>query len=144
MALIRDGIAASPGIVMGPAMPLHWEPPRAPHVAVLPEDVEAEVDRFAEARAYAQARILEIKNNTAERLGTIEAQIFEPQLLMLDDVDMVDGTIAYIRENHLSAARAFELRMLELQSEWSRSGHPMVLDRLNDLLDIQVRVLHPR
>ena len=37
MSLIRDGIAASPGIVIGPAVPLHWDPPRAPHVTV-PED----------------------------------------------------------------------------------------------------------
>jgi phosphoenolpyruvate-protein kinase (PTS system EI component) len=31
--------------------------------------------------------------------------------------------------------------MLELQSEWSRSGHPMIMDRLNDLADIQLRVI---
>lgn len=123
-------------------MPLHWEPPRAPHVTVPVSEIEVEVERFAEARAYAQASIQAIKDDTAARLGPIEAQIFEPQILMLDDDEMVKGTIAYIRENHLSAARAFELRMLELQSEWSRSGHPMILDRLNDLLDIQVRVLH--
>jgi phosphotransferase system enzyme I (PtsI) len=142
VSLIRDGIPASPGIVIGPAMPLHWEPPRAPHVTVPPDAIESEVERFNEAREYAKACIAEIKADTSERLGHIEAQIFEPQLVMLDDVDMVAGTVAYIRENHLSAARAFELRMLELQSEWSRSGHPMIMDRLNDLLDIQVRVLH--
>ncbi len=142
MSLIRDGIPASPGIVIGPAMPLHWEPPRAPHVSVPAESIESEVERFNEAREYAKTCIAEIKKDTSERLGHTEAQIFEPQLVMLDDVDMVAGTIAYIRENHLSAARAFELRMLELQSEWSRSGHPMIMDRLNDLLDIQVRVLH--
>ena len=60
---------------------------------------------------------------------------------MLDDAELVNGTIAYIRENHLSAARAFELRILEFESEWSRSGHAMLMDRLNDLLDIQVRVI---
>jgi phosphoenolpyruvate-protein phosphotransferase (PTS system enzyme I) len=70
----------------------------------------------------------------------VEAQIFEPQILMLDDLELVDGTVAYIRDNHLSAARAFELRMLELHSEWSRSGHPMIMDRLNDLVDVQHRV----
>ncbi len=142
MALIRDGIPASPGIVIGPALPLQWEPPRAPHVTVPADGIEQEIERFGEAREYAKARILEIKNDTAVRLGHIEAQIFEPQIMMLDDIEMVEGTISYIRDNHLSAARAFELRMLELQSEWSRSGHPMILDRLNDLLDIQVRVLH--
>lgn len=142
MAQIRDGIPASPGIVIGPVIPLHWEPPRAPHVTVPVDEIEQEIERFAEARAFAKAAILQIKNDTAERLGPIEAQIFEPQILMLDDADTVQGTVSYIRDNHLSAARGFELRMLELQSEWSRSGHPMILDRLNDLLDIQVRVLH--
>src|SRR5438105_4305837 len=32
--------------------------------------------------------------------------------------------------------------MLEFQSEWSRAGHPMIMDRLNDLLDIQLRVIY--
>jgi len=142
VSLIRDGIPASPGIVIGPAYVLHWEPPRAPHVTVAPEDIDAEVERFAEAREFAKDRIRAIQRETGERLGRVEAQIFEPQILMLDDVDLVSGTVTYIRDNHLSAARAFELRMLELQSEWSRSGHPMIMDRLNDLLDIEVRVLH--
>ncbi|MGQ0561681.1 MAG: phosphoenolpyruvate--protein phosphotransferase [Gemmatimonadota bacterium] len=141
-SLIRDGIPASPGIVIGPAYVLHWEPPRAPHVTVSPAQIDREIERFDEAREFAKLRIRAIQRDTAERLGRVEAQIFEPQILMLDDVDLVSGTITYIRDNHLSAARAFELRMLELQSEWSRSGHPMIMDRLNDLLDIEVRVLH--
>jgi phosphotransferase system enzyme I (PtsI) len=128
--------------VIGPAYVLQWEPPRAPHITVSADQIESEVERFAEARCFAQDRIRSIQRDTAERLGRVEAQIFEPQILMLDDVDLVAGTVAYIRENHLSAGRAFELRMLELQSEFSRSGHPMVMDRLNDLLDIEVRVLH--
>src|SRR5690606_5068956 len=41
-----------------------------------------------------------------------------------------------------SAARAFELRMLEFQSAWRRSGHPMVVERPNDLLDAQLWVTH--
>jgi phosphotransferase system enzyme I (PtsI) len=141
MRQVRDGIPAAPGIVIGPAYVVRWEPPRVPHVTVPQEDVEEEVARFTEARSWAQDRIRDIQRHTEVRLGPVEAQIFEPQILMLEDVDLVAGTEAYIRENHLSAARAFELRMLEYQSQWSRSGHPMILDRLNDLLDIQVRVV---
>ncbi|MGQ0812919.1 MAG: phosphoenolpyruvate--protein phosphotransferase [Gemmatimonadota bacterium] len=141
-SLIRDGIPASPGIVIGPAYVLQWEPPRAPHVTVPAGEIQSETERFNQARELAKDRIRAIQLDTAERLGRVEAQIFEPQILMLDDIDLVDGTLTYIRDNHLSAARAFELRMLELQSEWSRSGHPMIMDRLNDLLDIEVRVLH--
>jgi phosphotransferase system enzyme I (PtsI) len=141
VALIRDGIPASPGIVIGPAYVLRWEVPRVPHVTVSESSVEAEVERFREAREWAKERVREIQRQTAARLGQVEAQIFEPQILMLDDAELVDPTVAYIRENHISAARAFELRMLEFQSEMSRSGHPMVMDRLNDLLDIELRVV---
>jgi phosphotransferase system enzyme I (PtsI) len=141
MGYHRDGIPASPGIVSGPAYVLRWEVPRVPHVTVSPEGVEGEVERFHEARRWAQDRIRDIQSQTIERLGHVEAQIFEPQILMLDDSDLVNGTVAYIRDNHLSAARAFELRMLEFQSDWSRSGHPMIMDRLNDLVDIQLRVI---
>jgi phosphoenolpyruvate-protein phosphotransferase (PTS system enzyme I) len=138
---VRDGIPASPGIVIGPAHVLRWEVPRVPHVTVPADAVDAEIARFHEARQWAKGRIAEVQQQTFERLGPVEAQIFEPQILMLDDVDMVGGTVGYIRDNHLSAARAFELRILEYESEWSRSGHPMIMDRLNDLLDIQLRVL---
>jgi len=141
MPFIRDGIGASPGIVMGPAHVLRWELPRVPHVTVPEAQVDGEVARFDEAREWAKQRIREIQQQTIERLGHVEAQIFEPQILMLDDFDLVHGTIAYIRDNHLSAARAFELRMLEFHSEWSRSGHPMIMDRLNDLADVQLRVI---
>ena len=34
MTLVRDGIPASPGIVIGPAYVLRWEVPRVPHVTV--------------------------------------------------------------------------------------------------------------
>jgi phosphotransferase system enzyme I (PtsI) len=141
MTYFRDGISASPGIVVGPAHVLRWELPRVPHVTVAREHVAAEIERFHDARLWAQQRIREIQEQTEQRLGQVEAQIFEPQVLMLEDADLVNGTVAYIRDNHLSAARAFELRMLEFHSEWSRSGHPMIMDRLNDLVDIQVRVI---
>lgn len=141
MSATRDGIPASPGIVIGPAHVLRWEVPRVPHATIAPEEVEREIERFQEAREWTKARIREIQRQTAIRLGEVEANIFDPQILMIDDAELVDGTIAYIRENRLSAARAFELRVLEFQSEWRRTGHPMVMDRLNDLLDVQTRIV---
>ncbi|HUH12291.1 MAG TPA: phosphoenolpyruvate--protein phosphotransferase [Longimicrobiales bacterium] len=138
---IHDGIPASPGIVIGPAYVLSWELPHVPHTTLADHETEAEVERFHEAREAAKRRIREIQQDTAERLGRVEANIFEPQLLMLDDVELVEGTLAYVRENRLSAARAFELRILEFRSQWRQSGHQMLLDRLNDLLDVELRVL---
>jgi phosphotransferase system enzyme I (PtsI) len=140
--LVRDGIPASPGIVIAPARVLRWEVPRVPHGGVVgPDEVEGEVRRFLDACDWAKARIRELQARTAEKMGEVEAQIFEPQVLMLEDADLVQGTIAYIRENHLTAERAFEWRVLEWESALSHTSHPMVLDRLNDLADVQTRVL---
>jgi phosphoenolpyruvate-protein phosphotransferase (PTS system enzyme I) len=138
---IHDGIAASPGIVIGPAFVLELEVPLIPHGTVAEADVAAEIERFHDARDFAKQRIGELKKATAQRLGHVEAQIFEPQIMMLDDAELVQGAVAYIRENHLTAARAFELRILEYQSAWSRTAHPMIMDRLIDLKDVELRVL---
>ncbi|MBI4538469.1 MAG: phosphoenolpyruvate--protein phosphotransferase [Gemmatimonadetes bacterium] len=142
MRLIREGVAASPGIVIGQAHVLHWEVPRVPHASVAEPEIEREIERLHDAREWAKGRIRQIQEEAARRLGPVEAQIFEPQILMLDDTELVGGVETYIRENHLSAARAFEWRILELRSQWSHASHPMVMDRLNDLEDVEIRVLN--
>lgn len=142
MSQVRDGIPASPGIVIAPARVLRWEVPRVPHAATIsPDRVEDEVQRFRDAAAWAQGRIRELQARTAAAMGDVEAQIFEPQLLMLEDADLIQATVNTIRENHLTAERAFEWRVLEWESALSHSSHPMVLDRLNDLADVGSRVL---
>jgi phosphoenolpyruvate-protein phosphotransferase (PTS system enzyme I) len=141
MSITLDGSPASEGITEGEVFLLDWGVPVVPHETVREEEVESEVERFHEARAWAAERLDEMQQRTEERLGSVEARIFEPQILMLEDAEVVDGTIRYIRENRLSAQRAFEWRMLELQAMWSRTRNPMVLDRLNDLEDLMIRVL---
>lgn len=142
MRLVRDGAAASPGIVVGRAHVLHWEVPRVPHASIPESEVDSEIARLHDAREWAKRRIREIQAETARSLGPVEAGIFEPQLLMLDDEELIRGVETYIRENRLTAARAFEWRLLELQAEWAHSSHPMMVDRLNDLADMEIRVLH--
>jgi len=142
VTLVRDGIPAAPGIVIAPARVLRWEVPRVPHAATIsPDRVDEEVQRFLDACTWAQGRIRELQARTVAAMGEVEAQIFEPQLLMLEDADLIQGTVGTIRENHLAAERAFEWRVLEWESALSHSSHPMVLDRLNDLADVQSRVL---
>jgi phosphotransferase system enzyme I (PtsI) len=142
VSLVRDGIPASPGIVIAPARVLRWEVPRVPQGATISADqVDDEIARFREACGYAQERIRVVQERTAEHVGEVEARIFEPQLLMLEDADLLGGTIGLIRDNHLRAERAFELKVLEWESALSHSSHPMIMDRLADLADIQTRVL---
>jgi phosphoenolpyruvate-protein phosphotransferase (PTS system enzyme I) len=142
VSFTRDGIPASPGIVIGPVRVLRMEVPVVPHGGLVPEDrIDAEVDRFRNACASVREQIRRLQASTLEQLGAVEAQIFEPQLLMLEDSELIGGTESYIRQNHLPAERAFEWRVLEWEAQWSHAAHPMVLEKLNDLHDVQGRVL---
>jgi phosphotransferase system enzyme I (PtsI) len=142
MSIILDGSPASEGIGAGGVFVLDWGVPVVPHGTIDEQQAPEEVERFRAAREWAKARLVETKQRTQVRLGSVEARIFDPQILMLDDPAVVAGTVQYINENRLSAQKAFEWRMLELQTEWSRTSHPMILDRLNDLEDMMIRVLH--
>lgn len=106
MSMVLDGSPASEGIASGKVFLLEWGVPVVPHRTVEAAAVETEVERFHEARAWARERLLELQGTAEERLGAVEARIFDPQLLMLDDLEVVDGTLRYIRENHLTAQRA--------------------------------------
>src|SRR5687768_14172297 len=142
MSTVLDGLGASEGIGLGPVRVLGWGVPEVPHETVREEQVEREVERFHAARERTREQLVALKASAEERLGPVEARIFDPQIVMLDDVEIADGTVRYIRENHLTAPRAFEWRMIELHTMWTRRANAMVLDRLNDLEDLQVRMLH--
>jgi phosphoenolpyruvate-protein phosphotransferase (PTS system enzyme I) len=142
MSIVFDGLPASEGMGTGRVKLLSWEIPATPRTALAAGMEEAEAERFHRARTQVLQRLREIQADLERRLGPMEAGIIEPQLLMLEDSSLVDGTLAYIREHRLPAARAFRLQMMEAQALWTSTGSPMVLDRVNDLEDIQVRMLH--
>lgn len=138
--LIR-GIAVSPGIAVGPALVVRWEMPRVPEHAIGAGDVEGEIARLREALDFARERIERVRERAAERAGTEEARIFDAQLMILADEDLVAGVERLISDNHFSAERAFELKMLEWRGLWMTNGSTLLRDRLIDLTDVEIRVL---
>jgi phosphotransferase system enzyme I (PtsI) len=141
MTTVIVGVGASPGRVLGPVCRLDWEISSVPHRTIGPEEVDAELERFDLARSEAVARLADLGDEAADRLGQFEGKVFEAQAYMIQDPVLVEGTRSYISENYLAAERAFELQMLELRVRMLDSGHAMVLDRLADLEDVRLRVL---
>ncbi len=141
MGKIVQGIPASPGIAIGPARVIRWPRLDVPHATVPPDQVESEVSRFQGARQAARARTTELRERVERRLGSVQAKIFDPQILMLEDPDLIEGTVTYICESYLTAERAFALRVLEFRSMWLEATHARVMDRVADLTDVQARVL---
>lgn len=141
MGEIAQGIPAAPGIVIGPACVVRWHPLNVGHATVGPDRVDSEVARFHRARESAIERIAQLRKRVEGRLGSVQAKIFDPQILMLEDPDLIQGTVTYICESYLTAERAFSLRVLEFRSQWLDATHARVMDRVADLTDVQERVL---
>jgi len=138
---VIQGIPVSRGVAVGPALVVRWEVPATADLAISPEDVDHEIGRLHEALAFAKERIIGVRQRAAERAGPEEARIFDAQLLILEDAELVGGAERLIRENHFSAERAFELKVLEWRGLWSTQGGTLLRDRLIDLTDVEIRVL---
>ena len=141
MSVAFEGVGASPGRVLGRVRRLEWEIPPVPHRTIGPDEVDREIERFELARKAAVARVVALQAETSDLLGRFEGKVFESQAFMIEDPDLVAGTIAYIQDNFLAAERAFELQMLEYRVRMLDSPHSMVLDRLPDLHDVRLGVL---
>lgn len=141
MGVSVQGIPAAPGIVIGPAFVARWPRLEVPHATVAPDQIEAETARFQAARDEARKRTSRLRDQVESRLGSVQAKIFDPQLMMLEDPDLIEGTLTYICDSYLTAERAFSLRVLEFRSRWLDATHARIMDRVADLLDVQMRVL---
>ena len=138
---LLTGIGVSPGLAVGPAYVVTWGVPDVPQRVVLKGDVPREIERLREAIADVKRHLDELRQHAAEHAGATEAKIFDAQILMLEDEVFLGAVERLIRDNQLSAERAFEFEVLELRVLWAQSESQMLRQRRADLAGIGVRVL---
>src|SRR5438046_1297366 len=83
----------------------------------------------------------ELQAKAEDRAGVDEARIFDAHLLMLEDKEFLSSVAELIRENHLTAEKAFEFTGLEMRDTWMATGSPRLKDRLADLSGVVIRVI---
>ena len=135
------GIGVSPGLAIGAAVVVQSALPDVPHRVVPRSQVDREVRRLRAAVKDVQRHIADLKARAAERAGPEEARIFDAQMLMLEDKDFLGAVEDLIRENHLTAEKAFEFKALEQRDAWTSIGSARLRDRIADLNGVMVRVV---
>ena len=135
------GIGVSPGIAIGPTVTVRWALPEVPHRVVPRTQVEKEVRRLRAALKDVRKQLNELRARAEDRAGVDEARIFDAQVLMLEDKDFIGGVEELIRENHLTAEKAFEFKTLEVRDLWTAAGSPLLKERLADLTGVAIRVI---
>src|SRR2546423_5060757 len=115
--------------------------PEVPAHVVPRSQVSKEVRRLRAAVSDVRRHLLELKVKAEDRAGADEARIFDAQILMLEDKEFLAGGEGLIRENHLTAEKAYEVKALEMRDLWSANGSPRLKDRLLRLDGVLVRVV---
>jgi len=138
---LLKGIGVSAGIAIGPAVVVRWTLPEVPHRVVPRSQVEKEIRRLRAAVRDVKRHLHEVKAKAEDRAGVDEARIFEAQILMLEDKTFFTGVEDLIRENHLTAEKAYEFKVLEVRDMWAATGSPRLKDRLADLSGVAIRVI---
>lgn len=134
------GVPASPGIVVGPAHLLRWEVPDVRARVVRDDQIDAELVRFRDGVAKAIERLRAVKARAAEKAGLAESAIFDVQISILQDVELLEQVETLVRQN-LAPEKAFDIVMLDWRDHFGRSTNPMMRERLGDLMDVHIRVL---
>jgi phosphoenolpyruvate-protein kinase (PTS system EI component) len=90
---------ASPGIVDGPVHLLRWEVPDVRHRIIPDEAIPAEVKRFHAALDQAKAKLYQVRARAEKHAGPEEAAIFDVQLSILEDGELLRQVEELIRQN---------------------------------------------
>lgn len=110
------------------------------HRIISDEQVMEEIARFEEAVARARLRLTQVRDRVATNAGDDEAAIFDVQVAILSDAELLENVRALIRQN-LGAEKAFDLVMVDWRQSFARHSHAMLRERVADLTDIHIRVL---
>ena len=135
-----QGIPASPGIVVGFVHLLRWEVPDVRHRIIPDDHIQGEIVRLHDAIARAKERLRQLRERVETTAGAEEAAIFDVQLSILDDRELVRNVEDLIRQN-IAAEKAFDIVMLEWRTRFARHTSPMLREKVGDLTDVQIRVM---
>ncbi len=138
---LLKGIGVSPGIAIGPALVVHSRMPEVPARVVPRSQISKEVRRLRAAVSDVKRHLLELKAKAEARAGADEARIFDAQIMMLEDKEFLAGVEVLIRDNHLTAEKAYEFKALETRDLWSATGSPRLKEKLVDLNGVVIHVL---
>ncbi|MEZ6060081.1 MAG: phosphoenolpyruvate--protein phosphotransferase [Planctomycetaceae bacterium] len=138
---VRNGIAVSPGVVVGPALVLGSEDFRIPRKYVSSDAVEAEVSRFHNALKNACSEIESNEVLVADQLGSQYAAIFSAHLQMARDPRLTGKVEELIRASHNSPEFAVSRVLGQFAEQMRNLGDPYLAERALDIYDLERRLL---
>lgn len=137
------GVAASPGIAVGPAF-VYRLGHEAPPVRLLSpgESVEAECERLDTALHAVRAELQSLKKKAPGSVGSALAKIFDAQVMIVDDPAICAQVRDAIRGKRLAAESAFSQVVGDAQRAIAKSPDSYLREMVNDIEAVKSRVIN--
>jgi len=136
-----SGIPASPGIVFGKALVLKEEKIVLDMQKIKDSQVDEEIARFYEGRSAAVEQLNSIKDRAYASLGEEKAAIFEGHLMILEDEELEEEILDYLRSNKVNAAVAANVIIDQQVAMLSEIDDEYLKERAGDIRDIGNRLI---
>jgi phosphocarrier protein FPr len=131
------GIAASPGIAIGP---LHVLAAAEVHIPDEPVSLTDGGNALHEALTATRQQMTALVDDTTRRLGASDAAIFKAQAELLNDSDLITLTCQLMVEGH-GVAWSWNEAIERMAASLSALGNPVLAGRAADMRDVGRRVL---
>ena len=141
--LTIKGSGVSPGITIGPAHVLHASTAEIIEYKLeSADDVRIETDRFRQALDITRDQLDHQIDEAKKKYGKEYGQILESHFLILEDEEMIKGTLKLIQNQHINVESAFIHVMDKFKTGFLRSTNEYLRERAIDIEDVKRRVLN--
>ena len=140
--LVLKGVAASPGVAIGPAVLLPGESFAVTRQYIEPGEVKAELQKIRTAMQKTLAELDACEQKVLTTLGAEYANLMSTHKLILQDPSLKDSVSKKIRSEHLSAQAAIFITLQELAASFDKIEDPFFKERRNDIFDVGKRLVN--
>ncbi len=139
---IYRGIPASPGVAIGKAFLLNRETVEVKEEKIPENEVQREILRFKKALNETKKELSKIKEKVAKRIDPDHAEIFEAQILILEDDFINDTVIERIKQNKNNAEFVYKKVIDSTIQTLSSSTDEYLKERILDINTVANRLIY--
>ncbi|WP_047154934.1 phosphoenolpyruvate--protein phosphotransferase [Aneurinibacillus tyrosinisolvens] len=135
------GIAAASGYAIGPAFLLKEMDVSIERRTVPADQIDGEISRFEQNVVQAVKELEEIKEQTRQKLGSEEAEIFSAHILVLQDPEFIGAVKEKLKADSINAEAALQDITENFVAMFENMDNEYMRERAADIRDVSGRVL---
>ena len=135
------GIAAAPGIAVGPAYLYSKHTPRVERKTIAASEVESEIQKLRNANVRAEKELQKILAFAEQKLGAQHAKIFDAQIMILNDTILMGTIEKRIASEHANAEAIVSDEIGKYRRLMLAAVDDYMHERAHDVEDVMNRII---